>query len=115
MAEFDWLPILEGKNMTYYQIGALIFSVINLVLAFLSYIIYLILNKIATTRTMNYNSRNNTISFLKQCAYISIFVWLSFIPLVCSALDVINIFEGMIGMLAIYTICIYIKKGLEET
>ena len=115
MAEFDWLPVLEGKHMTYYQIGALIFSAINLILALLSYLLYLILNKIATLSTMNYRNRNKTIDFLKQCAYISIFVWLSFIPLVCSALDVINIFEGMIGMFAIYAFGIYIKKGLEET
>jgi len=101
--------------MTYYQIGALIFSVLDLILAFLSYLIYLILSKIASTRITNYNNRNKTIDFLKQCAYVAIFVWLSFIPLVCSALDVINIFEGMIGMFVILTIGIYIKKGLEET
>lgn len=115
MAEFDWLPVLEGKHMTYYQIGALIFSAIDLLLSFLSYIIYLILSKISSTRITINNNRNKTLDFFKQCAYVSIFVWLSFIPLVCSALDVINIFEGMVGMFAIYTICIYLKNGIEQT
>ncbi len=45
MATFDWIPILDGKYMTYYQIGALIFSVIDLLLAILCFVTYLILSK----------------------------------------------------------------------
>lgn len=115
MATFDWLPALEGKHMTYYQIGALIFSLIDLILAFLSYLLYLILSKISTARITNTSHRNKIIDLLKHIAYVAIFVWLSFIPLVCAALDVINIFEGMVGMFAIYMIGIYVKHGLEET
>lgn len=52
---------------------------------------------------------------VKNMSYISIFVWLSFIPMICQALDVLNIFEGMIGMFAILFLGIYLDKGIKQT
>ena len=110
MATFDWIPILEGKYMTYYQIGTLVFSVLFLILALLSFIVYLVLNKIWDA--LRYQSKP-WLKILKQIAYISIFVWLGFIPMVCQALDVINFFEGIIGMFAVYLLGIYLQNGLQ--
>lgn len=56
MATFDWIPLLDGKYMTYYQIGALIFSAIDLLFAILSFIAYLIICQfsVAQERSLNY-------------------------------------------------------------
>lgn len=90
MATFDWIPILEGKYMTYYQIGALVFSAIFLLFAFFSFILYLILSKIQFIKKQkNPLVRHTPIAKWKSIAFVSTFIWLSLIPLVCSALDVI--------------------------
>lgn len=46
MARFDWIPYLEGKYLNYYQWFAVLGSSAMLVLAFLSFVIYLVLSKI---------------------------------------------------------------------
>lgn len=51
MATFDWIPLLDGKYMTYYQIGALIFSAINLLFAILCFLAYLILCKLSNVQS----------------------------------------------------------------
>lgn len=116
MATFDWIPILEGKLMTYYQIGALIFSAIFLLFALLSFILYLIFSKISDAQRRSFRIRGGSwVHFLKNASYISIFIWLGFIPMVCQALDVLNIFEGILGMFGVYVIGIYLQNGIEET
>jgi hypothetical protein len=114
MATFDWIPILEGKYMTYYQIGALIFSAIDVLFALISYLIYLIISKyLYTKKQQNPLIRSSPLNIWKNIAFASIFVWLSFIPLVCSALDVIYLVEGIIGMFAILLTGIYLSNGIN--
>ena len=112
MAEFDWIPILQGKYLTYYQIGALIFSAINLFCAFISFLIFLIIAKLQMS-IIKQNKSSKAYKISKEMAYFSIFIWLSFIPLVCSALDVLSLAEGMLGMLAIYILALYIHNGVS--
>jgi len=73
MATFDWLPILEGKYMTYYQIGCLIFSAICLLFAFISFLIYLLTSQKEPSILKNTH----------KGAYLAIFLWLAGIPVVC--------------------------------
>ena len=115
MATFDWIPFLEGKYLSYYQIGALIFSAICLLFAFLSYIGYLIASKITMAQMMSRGRTHIVIRSFKKGFYIAIFVWLGFIPMVCQALDVLNLIEGIVGMLAIYALGIYLHSGIQET
>ena len=46
MANFDWIPYLEGRYLSYYQIGILVLSAICLLFAFLSFLVYLIASKV---------------------------------------------------------------------
>ena len=46
MARFDWIPYLEGKYLSYYQWFAVLGSTALLVLALLSFTVYLLLSKI---------------------------------------------------------------------
>lgn len=39
------------------------------------------------------------------------FVWLSLIPLICSALDIIYLVAGMVGMAAIFTVQVFMDNG----
>jgi hypothetical protein len=92
MATFDWIPYLEGKYMTYYQIGALVFSAICLFFALLSLVVYLVTSKITTQQLMARGQTAPLVASLHVLSYISVFVWLAFVPMVCQALDVLNIF-----------------------
>lgn len=114
MATFDWIPILEGKLMTYYQIGALVFSAIFLLLALLSFVFFLVFSKISDAQRGPFRTRRGSwVQFLKKASYVSIFIWLGFIPMVCQALDVLNFFEGVLGMFGVYVIGIYLQNGIE--
>ena len=74
MAEFDWIPYLEGKYMTYYQIGALVFSAIAMFFALLAFIAFLAFSKSKSIKKL-------TLKIIFHC--------LSSIPLICAAFDVI--------------------------
>jgi hypothetical protein len=115
MATFDWIPYLEGKYMTYYQIGALVFSAICLLFALLSFILYLISSKICDAQHAVARGNRSWMGSIKKLSYISIFGWLGFIPMICQALDVLNIFEGILGMFVIYMVGIYLYNGIQET
>jgi len=102
MATFDWLPILEGKYMTYYQIGCLIFSAICLLFAFISFLIYLLTSQKEPSILKNTH----------KGAYLAIFLWLAGIPVVCQALGALSLLEGIVGTLAVYAVGIYVRRGL---
>lgn len=90
------------------------FSAICLLFALISFIVFLILSKIhEAQRVVRRNRGKSWIDFLKNASYVSIFIWLGFIPMVCQALDVINLLEGMIGMFAIYVLGIYLHNGIK--
>lgn len=102
--------------MTYYQIGALIFSAICLLFAFFNFLIYLILSKFQYARQQHHlPTKQKRLDKWKKIAFASIFVWLSFIPLICSSLDVLYLAEGIIGMFAILLIGIYLLNGITAS
>ena len=88
--------------MTYYEIIALIFSVIALLLAFISYMIYLILSKYSI------------LPAIKDSAFKHIFTFLSSIPLICAALDVLYLIEGIIGMAAVLILGAILDNGRQK-
>ena len=116
MAHFDWFPFLQGKYMTYYQIFALIFSLIVSAFSAVFFFLYLILSKL-TNNNPNYQflgserPRKATLEKLKGICFNMTFYCLSLIPVVCSALDVLYVFEGMLGMFAILMGCIFLDNG----
>lgn len=92
MAKFDWVPYLEGKYLNYYQWFATIGSFVMLVLSLISAALYLILSKIAATNPHSHNqSSKKLIDKLKNITFNGAFIFLTIIPLICSALDVINL------------------------
>lgn len=114
MAKFDWIPYLEGKYLTYYQWFAVLGSTGLLVLAFLSFTLYLILCKIHIHEQQykgSFLGRKSTIDKLKNFTFNSTFCLLSGIPLVLSALDIIYLIEGMIGMSGILSIMVLLDNG----
>lgn len=112
MAKFDWVPYLEGKYLNYYQWFAAIASFVMLVLAFFSFVLYLILCKIEKERNSGWFLRGKkTIDKLKDITFNATFIFISIIPLICSALDVLYLIEGMIGTMAVLTLQIYLNSG----
>ena len=98
--------------MTYYQIGALVFSAICLLFALISYITYLLTSHKPHTR---YQQQHHP--FLKgvhKGAYLAIFGWLGGIPIVCQALGVLSLLEGIVATLAVYLVGLYLKKGISQ-
>ena len=79
MAEYDWLPYLEGKYMTYYQIMALIFSAIAILFSLICFTIFLLISKL------------NPHSKFKDLLVRMIFYSLALIPLICMAFDVVGL------------------------
>lgn len=114
MAKFDWVPYLEGKYLNYYQWFAVIGSFVLLVLSILFFVAYLIICKIYHEREkyrwIN-EEKKKYIDWLKNFTFNGGFVCLTLIPLVCSALDVLYLVEGMVGMMLIQTIKIYLNNG----
>ena len=115
MANFDWIPYMEGRYFTYYQIGTIILSAVCLLFAFLSFIVYLMSSKVEYHQLIGRGRVSPLARSVKNMAYTSIFLWLSFIPLICQALDVLNILEGMVGMFAILFLGIYLDKGIKQS
>ena len=91
MAKFDWVPYLEGKYLNYYQWFAAIGSFVCFVLSLISAILYLIICKLASTPTQHKwtGNKKKLIERLKNVTFNGAFVFLTIIPLICSALDVI--------------------------
>lgn len=91
MAKFDWVPYLEGKYLNYYQWFAAIGSFVCLVLSLLSVTLYLIICKLASTPTKHEwtYSKKKLVQRLKNISFNATFIFLTIIPLICSALDVI--------------------------
>lgn len=120
MAMFDWVPYLQGKYLTYYQFFAAFASTIALTLSFLSFFLYLILCKITTTITINKKGQqkllkrqnsNKIIEKLKNASFNAGFIFLSLVPLILSALDVIYLVAGMLGMMGVYLLQAYMNNG----
>lgn len=115
MAKFDWVPYLEGKYLNYYQWFAAIGSFAMLVLSLLSAILYLILCKIAAVNPhARTHASKKLIDRLKNITFNGAFIFLTIIPLICSALDVINLVEGMLGMMLVSTIQIFLDNGRKQ-
>ena len=91
MAKFDWVPYLEGKYLNYYQWFAAIGSFVCFVLSLISAILYLIICKLASNPTKHKwtGNKKKLIERLKNVTFNGAFVFLTIIPLICSALDVI--------------------------
>jgi hypothetical protein len=115
MAKFDWVPYLEGKYLNYYQWFAFIGCFVMLVLSLLSAILYLILCKIAAVNPRaRSQASKKLIDRLKNITFNGTFISLTIIPLICSALDVINLVEGMLGMMMVSTIQIFLDNGRKQ-
>ena len=117
MARFDWIPYLEGKYLTYYQWFAVLGSTAMILFSFLSFVVYLALSKIRY-HDQQYQglflSRKSTIEKAKDIAFNAIFWFLSGVPLICSALDVIYLLEGIIGMTAVLAAMVILDNGRRK-
>lgn len=117
MAKFDWVPYLEGKYLNYYQWFAAIGSFVLFVLSLLFFISYLIICKLYQERE-KYPwigmKKKSFIKWLKDFTFNGTFVCITIIPLICSALDVLNIIEGMVGMMIVQVIQIYLNNGRNK-
>lgn len=109
MAKFDWVPYLQGKYLNYYQWFGAIGSFALLMISLLSFFLYLILCKISSLNP--HPSKKKLIDQLKNITFNGTFVSLTIIPLILSALDVLYLIEGMVGMMLISTIQIYLDNG----
>lgn len=91
MARFDWVPYLEGKYLNYYQWFAAIGTFILLVLSLISAVLYLILCKLASTpsRYEWTRSKKKLIERLKNITFNGAFIFLTIMPLIWTAFDVI--------------------------
>lgn len=102
--------------MTYYQIGSLIFSLICLLFAFIAFLIYLLSSKIIHQHLVS--SRRGTSPLILRSthegAYVSMFLWLGGIPIVCQALGVLGLVEGVVGTVAVYVLGLWLKRGFAE-
>ncbi len=119
MARFDWIPYLEGKYLSYYQWFGFIGSFVCLMLSIFNFFVYLILCKIAIHqhkyKFFNWvGSKNNIIEKLKSITFNAGFIFLSLIPLICQALDIIYLIEGILGQAAIMILGIYIDNGRKN-
>jgi len=119
MARFDWVPYLEGKYLSYYQWFGFIGSFASLVLSILSFFTYLILCKIELHQNKYKflswaSSKSQTIDKLKTVTFNAGFIFLSLIPLICQALDIIYLIEGILGQFAILLIGVYLDNGRKK-
>lgn len=115
MAKFDWVPYLEGKYLNYYQWFAFIGSFVMLVLSLLSAILYLILCKVASVNPHSRSpSSKKLIDRLKNITFNGAFICLTIIPLICSALDVLYLVEGMLLMMMISILQIFLDNGRKQ-
>lgn len=58
--------------------------------------------------------KKSFINWLKNFTFNGTFVCITIIPLICSALDVLNVIEGMIGMMIVQVIQIYLNNGRNK-
>lgn len=118
MAKFDWIPYLEGKYLTYYQWFAVLGCTAALAISFINFFLYLILCRIdrkGKTAPFGVVPQNNKIiDKLKDITFFLTFLFLSIIPMICSALDVIWLIEGIIGMMAILILSIFLDNGRKN-
>ena len=85
MAKFDWFPYLEGKYLHYYQWFATIGSFILVIIALISFILYLILSKISALPSQQHKKK--LIDKLKNITFNGGFISLTIIPLIWTAFD----------------------------
>lgn len=102
--------------MSYYQWFAFLGSFACLVLSILSFIVYLIVCKIEihqkTYRLLGWiSARNSLTDKVKTITFKAGFIFLSLIPLICQALDVIYLVTGILGELVILVVGIYLDNG----
>lgn len=86
-------------------------------LSLLFFIAYLIICKLYQERSKYRwigESKKKYIDWLKDFTFNGTFVCITIIPLICSALDVLNLIEGMLGMMAVQTIQIYLNNGRKK-
>lgn len=117
MAKFDWIPYLEGKYLTYYQWFAVLGSTAMLVLAFVSFFVYLGLSKIKSHESEMMpgpTSKKAWIEKLKSYFFNTTFVLLSIIPVICAALDVTYMIVGIIGEAGILSLMVILNNGRNK-
>ena len=114
MAKFDWVPYLEGKYLNYYQWFAAVGSFVMLVFALLLALIYLLLCKIHSLQPESSSGKKKLIDRLKNVTFNGAFICLTLIPLICSALDVIYLITGMVGMMLVSTVQIFLDNGRQK-
>ena len=112
MAKFDWFPYLQGKYLNYYQWFSLIATTVLLAISLISIFLYLVLCKLSSHPQLN-PTKKKLITKLKNITFNGTFVSLTFIPLICTAFDVLYMVEGMLGMMAISTIQIFLDNGRQ--
>ena len=116
MAKFDWIPYLEGKYLSYYEWFGFIGSFVCLVLSILNFLTYLVLCKIEIHQKKYrfliwITSKTPLIEKLKTITFNAGLIFLSLIPMICQALDIVNLIEGILGQLSILVIGIYLDNG----
>ena len=117
MAKFDWIPYLEGKYLTYYQWFGVIGSTVLIVLSFLSFMTYLILCKIKIHKDqhkINLLSNKSFLEKLKTIFFNAGFCFISGIPLICSALDIVYMVIGILLMTTILGAMVIIDNGRKR-
>lgn len=56
-------------------------------------------------------NKPSVLSSVKNFTFLAGFVWLSLIPMICQALDVIYLISGIVGQMAILVIGAYLNNG----
>lgn len=88
-----------------------------LLLAFASFVIYLILSKAKTHEdelNNHISTRKSLLEKLKDTFFNTTFIFLSIIPLICAALDVTYLIVGIIGQAGILTIMVILNNGRKN-
>jgi hypothetical protein len=115
MAHFDWFPYLEGKYLTYYQWFSLLGCTACMVLSFLSFFVYLLICRLSPKPPTTGIFSLPFIDRLKQYFFNAGFIFLALVPLVLTALDVIWLISGIIGMMLMFTLGVYLDNGRKKT
>lgn len=105
MPTFYWVPYFEGKLLNYYQYFALVGSTVVAIIALINYFIYRQLKNCSKPHQQDGRVQGKT--KLEKFFYKAAFIFLSLVPLICSATDTINTVFGMLGMMAILSCMVY--------
>ena len=100
MPTFYWVPYFEGKLLNYYQYFALVGSSVVALIALVCYLTYLQLKNCNRPKHQHDRGVGGSGKW-EKFFYKATFIFLSLVPLICSATDAINTVFGMLGMMAI--------------